>query len=70
MARSLGFLTARTWLDEDGIHVWLAHDCDSGRVTTMLPWPVWSANGNDVAPSIHCRICELHYIAKLEAKGD
>lgn len=27
----LGFLTDHAWLDEDGIHVWSAHDCLNGE---------------------------------------
>lgn len=62
----LGFLTARAWLDNDGRHVWIAHDCTEGRVTTMLPWPNWHSTGLHVEPSIVCEACGLHVVARLE----
>ena len=55
------WLNGRCWVDDDGRHVWFAHDCAEGRVATMLPWPTWQvlADGR-VAPSIDCRACGLH----------
>lgn len=61
----LAFLTATCWLDEDGLHVWTAHDCGGRRNTTMLPYPTWSAVGNQVTPSIHCLDCEAHYMGTI-----
>lgn len=60
---------ARVWLDDDGKHVWLRHDCDrGGPQDTMLPWPKWQAVSGKVEPSIVCSDCGLHLVgAKLEA---
>jgi hypothetical protein len=56
------FLSLRCWLDEDGIHVWQAHDCNEGhRSVGMLPHPTWQAiDGGRVEPSIDCDGCGLH----------
>lgn len=53
---------AFVWLDEDGEHVWFAHNCRAGRVETMLPHPMWSADvaTGAVRPSIDCRECGTH----------
>ena len=61
----LGFLTAEVSLDEDGVHVWLHHDCVKGREATMLPYPTWRVLNRKVEPSIHCAACGLHYKAEL-----
>lgn len=67
MARNLGFLTARAWLDADGRHVWLRHDCTHVREQTMLPWPTWRADGfGRVVPSVSCDFCGLHAILVIE----
>lgn len=52
--------TGRAWLDEDGYHVWFAHDCVNGRSVTMLPYPRWAAEWRRVMPSIDCGDCGLH----------
>lgn len=54
------FMTARAWLDDDGEHVHLAHDCLTERVRGMQPWPTWRANGAMVEPSVSCTACGLH----------
>lgn len=56
------FIDAHAWLDEDGQHVWLRHQCKpKPRVnTTMLPWPDWQTVGDHVEPSIICMECDLH----------
>lgn len=53
---------AVVWLDDDGRHVWFAHDCAEGRVETMLPHPTWIADPvtDDVRPAIDCRECGTH----------
>lgn len=56
---SVGWLTGRAWLDEDGKHVWFAHDCTTGRDTSRLPWPTWRAEGDAVAPSIDWLSCPV-----------
>lgn len=61
----LGFLTADVALDEDGIHVWLHHDCVGGRESTMLPFPTWRVMEGRVEPSINCLKCGLHYREEL-----
>jgi hypothetical protein len=67
---SLAFLTAQAWLDEDGRHVWLAHDCAKGRVTTMLP-TTWKADAEGhVSPSIDCRACGAHFFAQIEPRPE
>jgi hypothetical protein len=64
---SLAFLTARAWLDEDGRHVWLEHDCGDERARTMLP-STWQADAEGhVSPSIDCRACGAHFFAQVEA---
>jgi len=65
-----GFLTAKTWLDDDGRHVWLSHDCKDGQETTMLPYPRWKAVDGKVQPSIMCNDCGLHYFATIGKKPD
>ncbi len=62
---NLAFLTERSWLDADGRHVWTSHDCLHGRVTTMLPHPLWCANGSQVEPSVNCQACGAHYFGEL-----
>lgn len=54
------WLTGTAWLDNDGRHIWFAHDCTTERVATMLPWPVWHSDGHNVVPSISCEACGLH----------
>lgn len=60
---------ARAWVDPDGYHIWLAHDCVSARTITILPWPVWHAVATKnqdghvvggVEPSVDCVACGLH----------
>ena len=63
----LGFLTARVWLDADGQHLWLAHDCVDGRTTTMLPTQWREGPDGYVAPSIACRACGLHYTGRIDS---
>ncbi len=63
---ALEFLTARTWMDDDGYHVWTEHDCTGGRVATMLPWPQWHRDGDKATPSIHCTDCGAHYFGTIE----
>ncbi len=66
----LAFLTASAWIDVDGRHVWLSHDCADGRSTSMLP-TTWKANESGrVEPSIDCRDCGAHFFAQIEAKPD
>lgn len=57
-----GASTARFWLDEDGYHVWQAHNCAAGqRLVTMLPWPTWQVvRHGEIAPSISCDGCGFH----------
>jgi hypothetical protein len=61
------FMHADVWLDEDGRHVGLAHDCAHERVVTMLPYPNWRAVGGKVEPSISCEACGLHTFGLLGA---
>jgi len=61
--------TAVTWLDADGAHVWVAHDCTEGRDASMLPWPTWQADREGyVQPSIFCRECGLHTFMRVDAE--
>lgn len=53
-------LSARAWLDEDGAHVVLAHDCTSTRKVHILRWPTWQAVFGEVNPSYSCDDCGLH----------
>lgn len=59
------FLRDRAWLDADGRHVWLEHECTNSVERTMLPNPPWHAVGDRVEPSIDCRCCGAHYFAQL-----
>lgn len=64
-------VTARCWLDdEDGYHIWTAHDCNGRRNTTMLPHPEWSATADGrVEPSVNCFDCGAHYFGTIEPAG-
>lgn len=67
----LGFLSADAWLDEDGYHVWVAHDCKGERLITMLPWPVWQANdAREITPSFSCKRCATHAFLKVNRRLD
>lgn len=62
-------IEARCWLDADGIHIWLGHECTTGeRPNIMLPWPTWHATQDGrVEPSIVCQDCDLHLVlARIE----
>lgn len=61
------FMHADVWLDEDGYHVWLAHDCVAERVVTMLPYPNWHVVAAQVEPSVSCEACGLHTVGLLNA---
>lgn len=61
------WLSGRTWVDDDGMHVWFAHDCAQGRSMEMLPWPIWQVLPNGrVEPSINCEACGLHSFYAIE----
>lgn len=62
------FIDAVCWLDDDGQHVWVRHQCGPRVNTTMLPWPTWQANGENVTPSIVCLDCDLHVMGRIESK--
>lgn len=68
------WMTCQAWLDGDGIHVWMAHDCSPDgtpqRVVDMLPWPVWHSNGAGVEPSFSCDNCGVHTIVRLGVPDD
>lgn len=54
------FHSARAWLDRDGIHVVMAHDCTDVRKVHTLRWPTWQALDGAVSPSFSCDDCGLH----------
>jgi hypothetical protein len=57
---------ARAWLDPDGRHVFVAHDCRGVRESHMLPWPVWQALPDGrVDPSYSCERCGVHTFLTL-----
>jgi len=58
--------SGRAWLDEDGRHIWFAHDCVDGREFTWLP-STWKADadGRYVTPSIMCSDCGFHEIVLI-----
>lgn len=61
------FIDARFWLDDDGKHVWVRHQCGPRENTTMLPWPKWQATAaGRVEPSVICQDCDLHVIGQIE----
>lgn len=65
---------AHAWLDEDGVHVWVSHDCTSSIGSpTMLPYPKWRAAERDgrlqVDPSVHCVACGLHGFLSIEERA-
>lgn len=65
----LGFLRTDAWLDDDGQHVWSAHDCLGERVVTMLPWPNWQGTiGGEVRPSFSCERCGTHAFLHLNRR--
>lgn len=64
----------RCWLDDDGEHVWQAHNCVSARTYSMLPLGTapdrWHAKPDGaVVPSIKCATCGMHEHGKLEPIG-
>ncbi len=64
----LSFLASKAWMDADGRHVWVAHNCvNRERVTTMLPWPSWAADGDRVSPSVLCTACGYHDFPIIES---
>lgn len=63
------FMRSRAWLDDDRKHVWVAHDCATGRVVSMLPWPTWRAGDGHVEPSFNCEACGLHTFVIIEPKS-
>jgi hypothetical protein len=70
---NIRFLRARGWLDDDGKHVWQSHECVTGRVTSMLPWPIWKARRDDPRycdPSVSCSACGLHTFLLIERDGE
>lgn len=57
------WLSTRAWMDEDGQHVIVAHDCREKRIVHILPWPTWQAcgvHGDEVLPSYSCDGCGIH----------
>lgn len=61
------WLSARCWVDDDGRHIWFAHDCAQERVATMLPWPTWQVLPNGrIEPSISCETCGFHEFMPIE----
>lgn len=64
------WLSVRAWLDVDGTHVWVAHDCATERITAMLPFPVWHSDGQAVQPSIQCDGCGVHTHVLLGVPDD
>lgn len=65
---STRWVTARAWLDDDGYHIWMAHDCFRGREAFMLPYPTWKMNedGKTASPSFHCTLCNCHTTGTIE----
>jgi hypothetical protein len=54
-----------SWLDEDGIHVWIQHPCTTGMAVTMLP-TTWKASPSGrVEPSVHCLACGAHQFVNV-----
>jgi hypothetical protein len=70
MVGNAGAISARFWLDEDGIHVWQAHTCERGeRVVAMLPWPTWQVvQYGQVMPSMSCDGCGFHQHVQINAE--
>lgn len=66
------FLSARAWVDEDGKHAIVAHDCRDGRDVHILRWPTWqvvegSVYPQEVSPSFDCAECGLHTFLPINA---
>jgi hypothetical protein len=59
------FMTAVGWRDADGCHAWVAHDCATERVVTMLPFPTWRVLADRIDPSVQCDGCGLHTLVPL-----
>jgi hypothetical protein len=59
------WLSVRSWLDEDGYHVVMAHDCRETREVHVLPWPTWQAHDGQVTPSFSCDGCGVHTLAQI-----
>lgn len=54
------WLSARAWVDEDGRHVVVAHDCATERRVHTMRWPTWQAVNSQVDPSYDCGDCGFH----------
>lgn len=62
-------LSYAAWLDDDGEHVWLSHECAEGFVTFMLP-NTWRVVGKDkIEPSFTCDDCGAHEFLELGEHG-
>lgn len=66
------FLSGNAWLDDDGDHVWSAHDCTDRRDIHMLEWPTWQVADRTavrpvVTPSYQCDDCGFHAVLWLGA---
>ncbi len=69
------WLTGRGWLDNDGRHVWAAHDCTNERAATMLPFPTWHVTdggptGRQIEPSVSCEGCGFHSFVEIGTPDD
>jgi hypothetical protein len=61
------FLSTRAWVDRDGVHAVLAHDCRETREVHVLRWPTWQVVDNAVSPSYSCDGCGLHTFVPITA---
>ena len=61
------FRSVRAWVDEDGQHAVVAHDCKSTREVHPLRWPTWQVVGDEVKPSFSCGTCGLHAFVLIDA---
>lgn len=61
------WLNSRAWLDADGQHVTIAHDCTDSREVHLLPWPTWQVVDGSVSPSFSCDKCGVHSVVPITA---
>ena len=58
------------WLDPDGEHVWVEHECADGWKQHMLPHPQWSSDQHGtVTPSYHCGACDFHQNLRVDPRS-
>ena len=58
---------ADAWMDEDGEHVWIAHNCNGDGVIHKATNGIWRPNAErtKVEPSYNCDRCGCHQFVEI-----